>query len=325
MTKQRPRRARILTNVKISEVSAVDRGAGEGCDIKLLKRASTNAAITNATGRLAMSVESILADADCDKDAMLAKTFSQFQDHLNTLMKRYPKNANLDVAVDAAGPDEGMPDERDQNDEDDEDADEDDEPTDNDGADENGAPTKNLERLRDAMKGTTMRNDPLRKLKSLDVVKICKQISADGDSHSLSEHELVAMIDNYAKAHDFSFAKMFERNDETGLALRKAVDIAKNAQWISKTSTTSTMSKSVADGLPGKATLAAAVSGGRAARAVDNPKTALAQLQALVDAQRAAHPALSESEAWQRVYEHPDNRELAQRERQENRPVATAW
>jgi hypothetical protein len=58
---------------------------------------------------------------------------------------------------------------------------------------------------------------------------------------------------------------------------------------------------------------------------VDDPRSALDELQELVDAQRAANPALSESEAWLRVYEHPDNRELAQRERLENRPVATAW
>jgi hypothetical protein len=48
-------------------------------------------------------------------------------------------------------------------------------------------------------------------------------------------------------------------------------------------------------------------------------------LQRLVDEQRKNFPALSESQAWQRVYEHPDNAELAQRERNENRPVATGW
>jgi len=77
--------------------------------------------------------------------------------------------------------------------------------------------------------------------------------------------------------------------------------------------------------MPGRATLTPRLTGGAAARAVDNPKSALDELQALVDQQRAVNPALSESQAWQRVYEHPDNQALAARERAENRPVAQAW
>ena len=38
MTKQRPRRARVLTNVCVEEVSVVDKGAGEGCHIMIRKR-----------------------------------------------------------------------------------------------------------------------------------------------------------------------------------------------------------------------------------------------------------------------------------------------
>jgi hypothetical protein len=36
----RPNRRRRLTNLQIAEVSSVDRGAGEGCEVKLLKRRS---------------------------------------------------------------------------------------------------------------------------------------------------------------------------------------------------------------------------------------------------------------------------------------------
>jgi hypothetical protein len=115
--------------------------------------------------------------------------------------------------------------------------------------------------------------------------------------------------------------KLFEAQDERGIVLRKAIAVARDAQFVSRTST---LSKAAA-GMPGRATLQPRVTGVRAARAVDNPKSALEELQSLVDAQRAANPALSESMAWQRVYEHPDNVQLAQREREENRPVSTGW
>jgi hypothetical protein len=145
----------------------------------------------------------------------------------------------------------------------------DDEPTDNDGADPKGAPTEHPERLRDAMdkrEDQAMR-DPMRKLKSLDAVAICKTMSAEGRAFGLSEHDLVDLIDNYAKAHGSSFAKMFTAQDDTGLALRKAVNIAKNAQFISRTAT---MSKA--------ATLTPSVVGGADARAVNQPKAALDQM-----------------------------------------------
>jgi hypothetical protein len=155
--------------------------------------------------------------------------------------------------------------------------------------------------------------DPLRRLKSLDAVQICKTMD-EGNAFGLAEHDLVALIDNYAKRHGTTFAKLFEAQDDTGLALRKAVDICKNEQFLSRTSK--------AAGMPGRATLTPRVTAGFQP---DNPKSALDEVQALVDQQRAANPALSESQAWQRVYEHPDNAALAARERAENRPVAQAW
>ena len=77
------RKPRVLTNVKIDEVSAVDRGAGEGVRIMMMKRAS-NAGFAKATARLAESVKSIVDNSDCDKNAMLAKTFAQYQQHTST-------------------------------------------------------------------------------------------------------------------------------------------------------------------------------------------------------------------------------------------------
>lgn len=91
-------------------------------------------------------------------------------------MKRYPKNANLDVAVDEADDDEGMPDDATRTERLSDDRDDDDE---------------------DDEKENAM----TAKLKSLDVVKICKQISNDGHAFGLSEHDLTNLIQSFAKSH----------------------------------------------------------------------------------------------------------------------------
>jgi hypothetical protein len=106
---------------------------------------------------------------------------------------------------------------------------------------------------------------------------------------------------------------MFSANDDVGLACRRAVDICKREQWVSRTST---MSKA--------ATLQPRFVGGADARAVNDPKSALAQLQALVNEQRAQNPTLSEAQAFAQVYADPKNADLAARERAQNRPTA-AW
>jgi hypothetical protein len=129
-----------------------------------------------------------------------------------------------------------------------------------------GEPTDLLERLRDAMKGNQMR-DPIKKL---DAVEICKVMVKEDRPFGISEHELVNLIDKYAQAHGTTFAKLFSANDDTALALRKAVDICKNAQF---TSRTATLSKA--------ATLAPRQVVGRDAQAVNDPKSVLDQLKAL--------------------------------------------
>jgi hypothetical protein len=213
------RKARVLRNVRVDEISAVDKGAGEGVHIMMMKRASRNEAFAKAIARLAASVKSIVA-------------------HKDKQMKE--------------------------------------------------------------------------KFKSLDVVKICKQISDDGDAYSLSEHQLVEMIDEYARAHDTTFVRMFERTDEVGLALRKAITIAKQAQWSGGTAT-----------IGKAATLQPRVVGGVDARSVDSPRAALDQLNELVAQQRRANPTLSEAQAFEQVYTNPANRALAEQERKENRPRAS--
>jgi hypothetical protein len=75
---------RILTKLKITEVSSVDRGAGEGVQIVLRKHdQGDNASIIDKSmDALAESVCSIIADDNVDKAAAMTKTFEQFSDYL---------------------------------------------------------------------------------------------------------------------------------------------------------------------------------------------------------------------------------------------------
>lgn len=100
---------RILTDLRIDEVSSVDRGAGDGVRVMLTKRnkpmstkqslfqkifgggSTSSTDVTKATGALAQSVSTILADDKVtDKGAALAKSFEQFEDHLSKTLTAGP-------------------------------------------------------------------------------------------------------------------------------------------------------------------------------------------------------------------------------------------
>jgi len=74
---------KLLTRLKISEVSAVDRAAGENCEIMLMKRHGD--VVGKATAALKESVSSILGCDDDDevKRAALVETFGQFESYLD--------------------------------------------------------------------------------------------------------------------------------------------------------------------------------------------------------------------------------------------------
>lgn len=103
---------KILTRLRIDEVSSVDRGAGEGVQIMLMKRqkeepmtqpstlskifakmfgSDTNTAIIDQSVEgLAKSISSILADENVDHAVELGKTFDQFSDHLKSTLAAGP-------------------------------------------------------------------------------------------------------------------------------------------------------------------------------------------------------------------------------------------
>jgi hypothetical protein len=145
-------------------------------------------------------------------------------------------------------------------------------------------------------------------VKKYGIQRFCKSVE-QGDV-SVGEHELTALITEQAKRENTTFSKLFCAQDEQGITLRKAIAAARDAQFVSRVTTKA-------------ATLAPRVVGGADARAVNNPKAALAALQDLVDEQRRNNPTLSEAQAFSRVYEDPANASLVARERAENRPVAS--
>ena len=137
-------------------------------------------------------------------------------------------------------------------------------------------------------------------VKQYGIVAVCKFVIER--TTSITEHQLTQMIGDYAKAHGSDFVKMFTANDEVGLTLRKAHAVVKSAPF---------------------ATLEPRVSGGKDAVAVNDPDDALAKLTSLAAELRRSAPELSSAQAFDRIYNDPKHRSLAEMERHQNRPITT--
>jgi hypothetical protein len=185
-------------------------------------------------------------------------------------------------------------------------------------------------------KGTTTMKTLVGLAKRYGWQAVAKQFAENGTG-SFSEAEVTAFLTAVAQkafpgeSSDVAFSKAFSAPTADGELMRRTTMAARDAQFLSKVGGSTPHFLAAPDdgpkGTPGRASLRPRVSGfsgGGRAQNVDDPKTALAQLQELVDAQRAQHPELSEAGAFARVYLDPANKDLAARERAENRPTA-AW
>jgi len=157
---------------------------------------------------------------------------------------------------------------------------------------------KDGQALLDRMKkGKTMKRDSWQDIaKDHGVVAIAKMINADQDAHGISEHELVDLIGKHDPKPGESTAQTFARNYQANIELRKAVQIAKATMLVTPVFV-----------------------GGEDARAVNDPKDALGQINQLVEEQRKRSPEMSAAQAFARVY--ADNPGLAAAERRQNRPT----
>jgi hypothetical protein len=151
--------------------------------------------------------------------------------------------------------------------------------------------------------------------KDYGAVQIAKHIIAAGNGpngHALTEEEFTKIIKDYAmgerrsdESPDQAFARCFSASTPDGLAIRQAHAIVKNFPAVMVTEPTQV--------------------GGAAATAVDNPVDALSQLRNLAEEQRRRSPEMSIDQAFAYVYSDPANRDLAAKERQQNRPQGSMY
>jgi hypothetical protein len=223
---------RKLTDICVDEISVVRDGAARGAKIMLRKRAPRDA-LTEATKHLAMSVKSIAEDPNCDKNAMLTKTFAQFQDHLRKVIKNNAERSEPDLSDSAAG----TPDRRRRRREGeaarlaaemdtDADRDHDDDTFLAGDTGENGSGSVDqLERARRAMKmenNMQTHNELMSDVvKQYGIAAFCKSVE-NGDVR-VSEHRLTELISEAAQRENSTFEKLFCAQDEQGVTLRKAI------------------------------------------------------------------------------------------------------
>jgi hypothetical protein len=103
---------KLLTRLKIREVSTVDRGAGEGTHILLRKRHDNAAVIDSSMRALAKSVASIISDDEASLDEQaeaLATTFEQCGDHMKSYVTRGPMVPHDDIFKDDDTGDNDIP------------------------------------------------------------------------------------------------------------------------------------------------------------------------------------------------------------------------
>jgi hypothetical protein len=353
------RKPKVVKDLQIDEVSAVSAGANPLSKVVLLKRDADRELKTktdHAVACLAKSVQSIVNDSGANKNEMLGRSFAQFLQHIGKLTKtKIPleavvglneifKNDNERSEPDLSDTDAGMPDRRGRRRREDaharldaamaSDVDRDHADDDEDeGESESGSggeSTDQLERAERAMKGTTM--------KLMDIAKkygwqnICKQFVENGTG-SFSETEVTQMLTSVAQKSypdltpDVAFSKLYSSQTADGELARRTTLAARDAGFISKLAGSTPHFHASADdgpaGRPGLASLRPRVTGGRQALAVDNPKSALDQLNELAAEQRRQNKTLSESGAFAAVYTDPKNAELVRLEREQNCPVST--
>ena len=285
-----PRR---LSKLRIDEVSAVDRGAGEGTRIVLHKR--------DDSGRIFRKIFGVETPADALRD---------------TLNKAAAKERLQDLVEDDEADDESV---------------EGDAPADGSGNDRHhvdrladlvlqasdGSLTKpevlnwllrtpRGNQLVSRMRGTAKREvTPMNREQELasiakqdgGIQAICEHVIKRAGSSNITQDELVKLFSETVPRRSGesaaqAFSRAYSANDNEGLLMRKAVQAVKG----------------FSTALPPRE----AVAGG----------SAYDQLNAKASEYRKAHPELTQEQAFAKAFSAPENRALAAAERAANRPVA---
>jgi hypothetical protein len=312
-----PRKVRLLTRLRINEVSAVDRGAGEGVKIVLMKRDDepprSKPHVERAeraerierrrrereefektwgkTDAPRLFNDFIKADHDASEDSQHAPVVGHHASAVADLLVESGRHPDRAAALDhllhnARG----------------------------------AALLRRLNKSEDnSMQHTTDTWQTL--AKDFGVIAVAKHVTEHG-AGSLNEGEFVALVTAHAQrehpglAPDAAFAKVFCADDESGKILRQACAACK--AWPAPLSIEPVMTGG-ADAFPSTA-MRPGSSDGRKTRTEDGLGTsAYEQLQALAASQRRAGETAAQ--AFARIYAEPANASLAAAERAENRPA----
>jgi len=307
-TNETPRKVRLLRNLRINEVSAVDRGAGEGVKIVLMKRADDEPRSKGPLERAerAERIERRRRERD---EFEGRERLIQGRERGAALFKYYL--AKADKPADKAPPlDPVIADDVDQH-------------------HGNGitfdvgdqrltfpneralavwlAVQERIKKAEDNSMSTTpeqMEAARVEKLKSLNPVAIAKQIVSDGKSYGIDEHEFTKLVTAHAQREhpdmtpEQAFVKVFTAQTEEGALLRKAHVVTKDLM-----------------------SLEPVFVGGDDARDVNGAQKAYEQLMRMAEEQRARAPWKTVAQLFSELMQDPKNVELAAKAHQ--RPTAT--
>jgi hypothetical protein len=303
---------RILRNLRISEISSVDKGAGDGCRIVLFKRDDPS-----INARIGKQDYSEADDADAkDIDNGDAENETHFAEEVAGLLVRSGRFSSDQEALDFLL------------------------------GSQHGAAL--LQRLRQSKRTTKHTHKdfhmPSRStvLQSIakqagGIVPLCKRIIADQSSGDISEHELTALIVANAKREypdmtdAAAFAKVFGDTSPAGETLRRAIEVAKFSHLLIMPVNVDTGDTDVEDDSDEATAQRRQLNDAQQQRISDadaadtdedegDSGPAYEELRARAAAYRKAHPELTEQQAFAKVYQDPGNRKLALRERRQNRP-----
>ena len=190
-------------------------------------------------------------------------------------------------------------------------------------------------------RGTTMRTTrtmTISKAEALQAIikqhgaaKLCKMIVDDGDAHGITERELSQAIMHSVEPRgnespEMAFARLYTADNADGLAMRKAVQIAKITVYIGDDVATMSIDRA---GLPvrysprliadGRDALDMGTVEDSEESGEDDQSDAMDVLEEATEKMHAAHPELTREQCFAKVYTSQQYRHVAERERSAGR------
>jgi hypothetical protein len=284
------RKPKLLTRLRIDEVSSVDRGAGEGVRVVLMKHNRFTDAFRQVDFTKLRTnpppVDETVDDGTDQGDIDTSSKLSpQLEQHVNAMLVAVPTLTRQQAVHWLLNTASGR------------------------------ALATHLNSISKRKEEPMDRAEGLRKIaKDYGVARLAKMLVMEGSAHGITEHELTGLAFEEAKKHarpgerpNTAFSRWYGEPEQ--LEFRKALQLAKSTPTL----------KSVAAPLMAFQPTTAEV--GSSATADDSAE-ALEQLNAMANAMRAKSPTLTAAQCFARVFEDTANAELAAKAHR--RPQATS-